>query len=119
MSTVKKIIQEAINKCDAGRKLEIELEMKIAIKAIEGLVKAGYQVAVDNGEEQFKPSAKINEVAKDLFQCDEEYLIAFKDGKQFGWVFLVWGNVGALVSDYSINLESALKDANDYADQYN
>lgn len=112
------IIKAKIDRCDSGRRHEAELEMKVAVEAVKGLIAAGYTVSVDNGEEEFKHTNSVEEVTKELFECDEEHLVVYKEGKRSGWVFLVWGNGACVICDYSTNLEAALKKANELADYY-
>jgi hypothetical protein len=102
-----------------SRELEIELELRIAMKAVRGLIASGYSVGVNDGEDTVLKCCKNPKKIKEaLFSTDEDYLIAYKDGKKCGWVWLVWGNVQDVISDYSMNLDPALKDANTYAEQY-
>jgi hypothetical protein len=101
-----------------SRKLEIELELKIAREAIKGLLKAGYSVSVDNGETESHASDSQKHIEAALFLTDEDTLYAWKEGKQYGWVQLIYGNVEAVISDYSMNLEEALKEANALAESY-
>lgn len=102
-----------------SRKLEIELELKIAHKAIEGLLAAGYGVGVYDGEEEtVKDSKDAEAIKKALFTTDEDYLIAYKDGTKAGWVWLIYGNVQDVISDYTVNLEDALAETIKFAQSY-
>jgi len=101
-----------------NRKLEIELELRIAREAIKGLIKAGYAVSVDNGETESHASTIEKYITAALFQTDEDTLYAHKDGMRRGWVLLMYGNVQDVISDYSVNLEEALKEASDLAESY-
>ncbi len=87
------------------RQLEIKIEMYVAMKVVEALIKAGYKVGVHDGEETtVRNSDNLDEIKKALFTTDEDYLLVYKNGKKMGWVFLVWGNVEYVVSDYTVNL---------------
>jgi hypothetical protein len=102
-----------------SRKLEIELEMRICEKAVEGLLAAGYAVSVNDGEETTVKNCTDKSIIMDaVFTTDEDYLLAYKEGEEDGWVRLIWGNVQDLISDYTTNLEDAFKDANDFAASY-
>ena len=102
-----------------SRKLEIELERRIATAAIRGLIDAGYTVSINNGEDETRPSLHLDELTAALAQTDEDTLIAHHEGQQVGWVLLIYGNnVEDVLSDYSTNLESALREASALAETY-
>ena len=91
------------------RKLEIKIEMAIALKVAEALLKAGYKLGVNDGEETtVKNSDSLEKISKALFTTDQDHLLVYKDGKKFGWVFLVWGNVEDVVTDYTTNLDEII-----------
>jgi len=113
-----------------SRKLEIELEKKICRKAAIGLLQAGFTVGVNDGEETvLERSTSMKEIMDAVFSTDEDYLYAYnskddfplsgkKSGERVGWVLLIWGNVDCLISNYSVNMEDALKNANSFAEKY-
>lgn len=109
---------------DAGYKRiikRIETEAKIARKAVDSLLAAGYTVGVHDGEEVVvRRSTSVNEVMKALASVDEEHLLAYDPatGKRVGAIYLVYGNDGTdVISDYSVSLEAAMKPVNAYAEQ--
>jgi hypothetical protein len=102
-----------------SRKLEIELELRIAREAIKGLLKAGYGISVDNGEYKSAISTNEQDIADALFLTDEDTLNTYKNGMWKGYVLLIYGNVQDVITDYSTSLEEALKDANALAESYN
>ena len=60
-----------------------------------------------------------------MFTTDEDKLLFYKQedigtvNALYGWVFFVYGNDGYdVVNDYTINLESVMKEANELADKY-
>jgi hypothetical protein len=99
----------------------IETEGKVARKAVDALLAAGFTVGVNDGEETvLKHSTSVNEIMGALFSTDWDYLYAYDatTKKRVGWVHLVYGNEGHdLVSNYTTNLEDAIAPANVYADQ--
>ncbi len=55
---------------------------------------------------------------KALGECDEEHLFIGKDGKEIGYIFLVYGNSpGELISDYTTNLEKFMAKTNELANR--
>lgn len=91
------------------RNTEIKIEIFIAMKVAIALIDAGYKLGVNDGEETtVKNSTNLKEIQNALFTTDEDYLLVYKDGKKIGWVFLIWGNVEHVVSDYTVNLEHVL-----------
>jgi len=101
-----------------NRKLETELELRIAREAIKGLLKAGYSVSIDNGEKESPALTNEQHISSVLFQTDEDWVYAWKEGKRVGWVLLIYGNVQDVISDYTVNLEETLKEASDLAESY-
>lgn len=101
-----------------GLRNRIDIERKICRRAIRELRKAGYTLRIHSGDDwETTTAAPENKLMRAMFNLDEAWLIAFKDGRQCGWVRLVFGNDGwDVISDYSMNLEEALKPVNDYAD---
>ncbi len=51
-------------------------------------------------------------------ECDEEHIFVGRDGKEIGWIFLVFGNSpGELISDYTTNMEKHITKTNALAEQ--
>ena len=104
-----------------SRKLEQELEKRICRRAVKCLLDAGYDVGVnDGGETVLERSTNTRKIYAAMYSTDEDYLLAVDraSGKQIGWVRLIYGNCEDVISDYTTNLEAALKSANDYAERY-
>jgi hypothetical protein len=100
-------------------KMRQKVEREISTALIRELLRQGFHVSVDNGEEETKPMAKESAILAAMFQCDEDRLYAWRDADRFGWVYLVYGNDGwDVISDYTVNLECAMGPANKVADQY-
>jgi hypothetical protein len=103
------------------------VEADIAERTIKALFAAHFAIRVNNGDEPsdtfhfdalagMQPSA--NFVLDAMFQTDDEFL-EVSDAAQNprGWVRFVYGNDGYdVISDYTVNLESALAPVNAYAD---
>lgn len=95
------------------------MEHGIASVLVRDALAAGYMLAVNNGEDETKPSADYAEIAAAMFATDEDYLVFVKDGKRKGWVRFIYGNGGwDVVSDYTTNLEHIMGGANALSDRY-
>ncbi len=102
-------------------KMRQEVERKIAKAFIKQAIAAGYEIAVNNGEEETKAFDNVATVLKAMFLTDEDYLIVFngKDGERFGWVRFIYGNDGwDVISDYTTNLEHVMSEAKKISDHY-
>lgn len=96
-----------------------QMERAIAGKIVDSLLSAGYAVTVDDGEEStVRRSRDKVEIVGAMFQCDVDHLyVRHVDSGERGFVHLVYGNSGHdVISDYSINLESALGGISEYAE---
>lgn len=95
-----------------------EVERKIATAVIVQGLAAGYQIVVDNHEEQTPLLDNLDDVLKAMFQTDEEHLKFFREGER-GWVFFVYGNDGwDVINDYTTNLEHIMTEAQKISDHY-
>lgn len=88
------------------------VEVAILKATVKALLAAGFTLSVFDGEEDHlivdnkAGSTNTEAIYKALYETDEDYLNAWKDGKIFGWVRFVYGNDGYdVISDYSVNLE--------------
>lgn len=98
-----------------------KMEREIIKAAIKGLLDAGYKISVFDSEETvLEPTSDGDAVFAELYATDCEYLITHRqDGQACGHVFLVYGNDGYdVISDYTTNLEVALKAANELGEKY-
>ncbi len=96
------------------------VERRVVEAAAQGLVDAGFSIAVYDGEELVTDvTDDVSSVMEALFATDEEFLYAYNgDGKHVGWVHLVYGNSGwDVISDNTDNLEDALIAATELADE--
>jgi hypothetical protein len=104
---------------NAEVRLRIGLETAIAKHAIAELLSAGFALGVNDGEEiTISNSTDAEAVLKAMQTTDDDYLLAYRDGKQVGWVRFVYGNSGwDVIADYSMNLDPHLTKTNAFAEQ--
>jgi hypothetical protein len=87
------------------------LERQIAEKVVRAILDAGMAVSLDNGGDEYEVenSNSMSQICAELCATDEEHIVAIKDGKRFGSVYMVYGNDGYdSICDYSLNLETIL-----------
>lgn len=117
---------------NASLAARLGMERVIRERVVADLIAAGYALNVDNGDnngEDYElpaPSKDPAAVLAAMNQTDDERLYVWTDApaenpeddhKPMGWVLFVYGNDGYdVVSDYTTNLETALKGSNDLAD---
>lgn len=91
------------------------VERKIASAVIDDLLKAGYEIVVNDGEEEV--TEKItdkSEILDAMFSTDEDYLLAYLPGMFpiAGWVRFIYGNDGPdVINDYTMSLEPVLEES--------
>lgn len=93
-------------------KLHNQVEHMIAVDVVDALLKVGYRVVVDNGEDATMSMADRDQILAAMSLTDEETLVCFlpKSRKRVvGWVKLIYGNGVDLVSDYTENFEDIIK----------
>lgn len=99
----------------------IKIEGKIAKKTISVLLAQGFELAVFDCEEITVPRCRdATKLYDAMFTTDDDRLFVYKPGEEgrFGWVWFVYGNSGwDVISDYTTNLEEALKPVNEYAEK--
>jgi hypothetical protein len=89
-------------------KMRQAVEKSISKKVVNALLTAGFAISVDNGGDDYELAHSTNgvDIVKAMFLADEDRLYAEKDGKTFGWVYLIYGNDGwDVINDYTVNLE--------------
>jgi hypothetical protein len=90
-------------------------ERMICGKVIEALLKAGFAVGLNDGvDTTVKATTDGSEVLAAIQTTEEDYILAYKDGKQVGWAWFVWGNGEEALTDYTVNLEEVLKPVFDW-----
>jgi len=107
MSNFDAYIKEARAKGSMKLAKRMRDEKIAASGLVKAILKAGYMISIDNGEDwPVKKSRSYREVMDNLWACDEEKLLLrdMVSGEKIGWFYLVFGNSGAeLVCDYSDN----------------
>lgn len=89
-------------------------EARIIKKLWKALKEAGDPiVAVWDGEEE-TPVRTLKELNRVAFNLDQCHLYTKSDG----WVFIVMGNDWDALSDYTLNLEEAIKPVEDYIQKH-
>src|SRR4029077_3916658 len=95
-------------------KMRQEVEQKICAAIVKALLKAGFYISVDNGDNdgrnfEIARSRSKKAILAAMFQTDDETLVVEKHGRKMGWVRLVYGNDGwDVLSGYTINLEKLI-----------
>jgi hypothetical protein len=96
-----------------------KVEQRIASRAVSALLKAGYWLAVCQGDEDEQPASRYKrDIMRDLGECDEDRIIVYTPTKgRVGWLYLVYGNDNGetVITDYTTNLEPQLQAVNTYA----
>ena len=82
-------------------------ERNIAKALVRRALKMGYSVSVHDGEEvTMHRSSSEHEIFPSMNSTDSDTLIFFVGDRRVGHAWLVWGNEGDLVSDWSDNMET-------------
>lgn len=95
------------------------IERLVAERIVDDALKAGYKISVRDGEAfTLKRSGDKSAIIEALCTTDEDYLYFSLDGQNIGWVWMVWGNEGDVISDYVSDprIEALLKGAEKLAD---
>lgn len=99
-------------------KFRQHIERKIARATIKALLNAGFTLGVNDGEETvLRRCTDPKTILAAMFSTDEDYLLVYegaaaggKKPPQIGGVRFIYGNDGwDVISDYTLNLEEALK----------
>lgn len=99
------------------------VEKRIAKALVKRLLAEGFVLAVNNGEERIVPTQDVRGVLSVMFATDQEHIFVYHkgvppSGRALGWVFFVYGNSGwDVISDYTVNLEPYMTEANAIADK--
>ena len=101
---------------DPGVRERVAIERRIVTALIDRALAEGYELSVDDGEEQYAWTRDRDEVIADIMNTDEDRLYLRKDGHT-AWVFLVYGNSGwDVICDYHTRLEALLEPINTLTD---
>ncbi len=88
-----------------------ETERQIIVLLVEDCLAAGFKVGVNDGEETtLRDSSDEAEIFAAMSTTDEDFLLLNKydDAGEIlckGWVRLVYGNDGYVISDYTCNVQ--------------
>lgn len=98
--------------------IRVEIEKRIARKALETMIGAGYYVRVHDGEEwACSITQNIDQALSAMMATDEDRVFVLRHNtagegfgkkyQQVGWVHFVYGNDGFdVICNYSTNLEA-------------
>lgn len=97
------------------------VERDVITAAIRGCLAAGYDLTVNNGEENVLLNSRDEAaILGALWTTDEDHLFLNLDPTTWaraGWIRLIYGNDGwDVINDYTTNLEHALEQATARAD---
>lgn len=100
--------------CPVCRRLSFE--RRIAARAVDGLLAAGYALTVDDGDGETRPAEPTRDraaILRELGETDDDRVICYTDrdtARRLVW--FVYGNDGYdVICDYSSSLEPALREA--------
>ncbi len=96
-----------------------EAERQIIVLLVEDLLAAGYALGVNDGEETtLENSTDEAQVFAAMSTTDEDFILLQK-GDMKGWIRLVYGNDGYVLSDYTTNIpESVFERTNALAERF-
>ena len=100
---------------DPGTRARIVIERQIVTALIDRALAEGYELSVDDGDNQHPWTTDRAEVIDVIMEADEDRLYLRKDGRT-AWVFLIYGNDGwDVVCDYNVSLDDLLEPINKLA----
>ena len=101
---------------DPGVRERVAIERQIVFALIDHALAEGYELSVDDGEEQHPWTTDRAVVIDNIMETDEDRLHLRKDGHT-AWVLLVYGNEGwDVICDYNVSLEALLEPINALAE---
>lgn len=97
----------------------MKIERKIVLMCAKSLIQAGYNIAVNDGEETTLLSTNnIKAIEEALFTTYEDYFLTSKQGFRDSFVRFIYGNDGPdVINDYGTSLEHIMSKVNDFADR--
>jgi hypothetical protein len=97
---------------DADTRRRIVVERQIVTALIDRALAEGYELSVDDGDNQHPWTTDRAAVIDAIMEADEDRMYFRKDGHT-AWVFLVYGNDGwDVICDYNVSLEALLEPIN-------
>lgn len=98
-----------------------DVELKIVEKTVDGLLAAGYALFVDGQGDDDRPETPTTDKAvimAEMMACDDDYLIAVKDGHN-AFIWFIYGNGGwDVISDYNTSLDPVLEPVMAFAETF-
>lgn len=97
------------------------VEKEISAAIVDALLKAGFELQVNNGDSESRWMIDRANIIKHLYLTDEDRIFVRRANNKdkssvFGWVYLVYGNDGwDVLSDYTVNLESIIGEGTEVA----
>lgn len=101
-----KYINAANERGERDLAARIGREKTIALALVAAILKRGYRISVNDGEEWVViRSTSRDEIVSALFSTDEDYIhLRGENGEKLGYFYLVYGNDGwDVISDYIAN----------------
>jgi hypothetical protein len=97
---------------DPAERARARIERQIVTALIDHALAEGYELSIDDGQEQHPWTTDRQAVIDNIMETDEDRLYLRKDGHT-AWVYLVYGNEGwTVICDYNTSLESLLEPIN-------
>jgi hypothetical protein len=82
------------------------IEKEIILTILDDALNMGYTVTVCDGEEDvIKKSGNKEAIFAEMFSTGEDTLTFYQGDRRVGWLFLVYGNREAVISDYADNVK--------------
>lgn len=101
------------------RTLIQDMEQRIAKMVIQAGIDNGFDMMINDGEDNVTPWTTDPSVLFDAMFSTDEDMIYFRKGLINHFVYFVYGNEGYdVISDYSVALEEVLKPVNEFTRQY-
>lgn len=101
---------------DPETRRRIAVERRIVTALIDHALAEGYELSVDDGDDQHPWTTDRKAVIDNIMETDEDRLYLRKDGHP-AWVLLVYGNSGwDVICDYNTSLEALLEPINKLAE---
>lgn len=95
--------------------LNTSIERLLSTTVVRSLLEAGYTIELWNGGDEAEYRGRdLDALLAEMMATDEDVLnVVLDDGKHItrGWVHLIYGNGIDVISDYTVNLEQYMAEA--------
>jgi hypothetical protein len=95
-----------------------EIERQIAVSLVEELLAEGFELRVHDGGEFVTEYTKDEGIIFAAMCSTDEDRVWAKRGRKEGWVWLIWGNRGDLISDFTVNLNPHITKTEEFATRF-